>query len=359
MFKLFSILALLQFFQLSVAPEGGGAETVVEPQATPPAETNSEPATDPTNEPEEVVSPKDAVLEELGLSDPSEPKQEVKPEVQKTPEQLALEAEQAKIITDADLEPLGSRNPSTNERFKKITEGYKEAKTEIETLNKRINQYESSFNAMRELGYNDANAAQDLAAFSEYRKALYSGNAEGFSQILGQQIRQFEAMTGKRVNLNASILDAYPDLSQRVNSLDLDENTAFEVARARAVQERISRDTANRMEVAQQAQNSQQVVNEALGAVEALQSNWTKSDPDYVAILPHLQPRMADIAKKFHPTQWASAIEMQYATLKQALTAQRNAEVNPQPLRGNGFGGAKPIPTNPRDAVLQEMGFAS
>jgi hypothetical protein len=352
MLKLNWIFSLLSFFMLSIDGEGGGGEV-----------------DDLEVDDEEVESPEDAVLDELGFGDDSEEKDEpavdVDPEA--NPEEVVaseaeLEAEKQKLeqekgkITDEDLAPLNSKNASTNERFQKITEGYKQEKERADQLEGRVKQYEGSINSLRELGFGDEQSAHDLVNFSGYRNALYAGDAETFSKIVSEQIRLFEAEHGKRVRINASLLDEHADLVERVNSLDLDENTAFEVARARNLESRATRDRQNQQQYSQQQQNNQQLLNESISAVEQLQANWQKTDPDYQKIVGHLQGQMEEIGKNYPPQFWPQLLDTQYKILKKAL-----ADSAPRPagnlLRGNSSGMATPVANSPEEAVLQSMGF--
>lgn len=322
-------------------------------------------------------SPQDAVLADLGLDDgetasPSEGKpEEASTSVDEKPadapaedvEKPVDEAEKKpESLTDADLAPLDSKNPKTNERFQKVTEGYKQEKQRADTLaadNQRLNE---SFEAFRQLGYNDEYAAQDLVNFSEYRKVIYSGDEKAFQQIISDQIKQFETVHGKRVSISASTLDDFPDLKEKVEAFELDEDLAREVARNRKIQERANRDSDIRNQQQQSLQQQQQALHQSFSAVEAMQANWQKNDPDFIAILPHLRPMMGEIGeltKKgvYSVTQWPQLLDMQYRSLKKALSESRQVRVDDTPLRGNGHQGGRPAPSSPQEAVLQELGL--
>jgi hypothetical protein len=265
-------------------------------------------------------------------------------------------AEAAKVITDDDLKPLEGAKQSTQDRFQKITEGYKAATAKVETLTQENQRYKESFDSLRQLGFADEEAANDLVEFSEYRSALASGDATKFTEIINAQLKQFQSLHGKPVQIGGSIISDHPDLQQKVDNLELDENTALEVARARNLQERINRDSQRQVQQTQSAQQSQQLIMSAVNEVEAMEASWRKNDPDFMAVLPELQESIAEIRTKMHPTQWPVAIEMQYKAIKKALAA---AAVNRQttPLRGNGHMSTSRQPTNMQEAVLQEMGM--
>jgi hypothetical protein len=358
-----------QFFSLTIVEDTGidaGAVDGADDQAVE-TQTDAEPA-----------SVADAVLDEMGLSDgegdakvatESETSTDIENAGEEKPAddaeaaaaKEAAEAEAAKAkatITDDDLKPLETKSQATNERFQKITEGYKAEKSRADEAENKVQQYEASFNALRELGFQDETAGHDLVEFAGYRHTLASGDVEAFTQILGNQIKQFEAMHGKKVTISASALHDFPDLQEKVDNLELDEATALEVARARSVQERANRQQRDQVKVQKTAEAHQRELEEATASVTALQDQWKKTDPDFPAILPYLQPHLAEIGSSFQPNQWAKALELQYKSLKKALAEQGNSRSQPSPLRGNGHQQGRPAPTSPAEAALQELGLA-
>ena len=344
--NIFWFVSLFSFFMLSIDEGDGGAV--------------EEPAEEESSEPEEAATPEEAVLEELGLNEGAEAEEEQtqaeEPAAEAKPEEVQPEATEPGDITDADLEPLNSKNQKTNERFHKVTEGYKAEKARAEQLEGQVAMYQESLQAIRDLGYTDEAAAQDLVNFADYRKAIYSGDVEGFQRILADQIRQFEVMYGKKVNVRASVMDEHPDLAAKVDNFDMDEATAFELARNRSLQDRAMRDAQQRNQAAAQQQQQQQVVYQAADYVDSMQRHWQENDPDFAAILPHLQPYMQEIGKSYPPHMWPQVIDLQYKSIKKALTETRQREASSgMPLRGNGHMSGRPAPTTVQEAVLQEL----
>jgi hypothetical protein len=358
-----------QFFSLNIVEDTGvdaGAQDDADDQAV---ETQAD---------AEPVSVADAVLGEMGLSEgEDEAKVATEPETSTDTEntgeenpaddaeaaaaQDAADAEAAKAkatITDDDLKPLETKSQATNERFQKITDGYKAEKSRADEAESKVQQYEQSFNALRELGFQDETAGHDLVEFAGYRHTLASGDVEAFTQILGNQIKQFEAMHGKKVTISASALHDFPDLQEKVDNLELDEGTALELARFRGVQARANRQKEDKVQIQKSELAHQQDLDDATVAVTALQEQWKKTDPDFPAILPYLKPHLAEIGSSFAPNQWAKALELQYKSLKKALAEQGNSRSQPSPLRGNGHQQGRPAPTSPAEAALQELGLA-
>lgn len=351
------IFALINFLTLFSVDDGGGSsETDTTEQATTDALNDTEEPPSLGDEVWDEIGSDNGIVEELASDESADENKEVKNEPAKQEAEPANKNEPSDI-TDDDLKPLESKNPATNERFQKITEGYKAEKTRADTLAQENERFKGSFDSLKQLGFNDENAATDLVEFAAYRNLLYTGDAEQFKGVLEAQIKQFELMHGKRIQVSASALDAYPELKQKVTDLDLDEDTAIELARARSVQERAGRDAQARNQALQTDQQKQQSIDSAVNEVTTLQENWQSTDPDYLAVLPHLQPLMNEIGQKYPPHLWASTIDIQYKSIKKALSTNIRQASTTQPLRGNGHLTGKPAPTNTQEAVLQAMGF--
>ena len=362
--KFLSIFSLINFLTFSIVDgDGGGNDdaSIIDPVL------NNEDA------PTETGNPVDDVLAEIGLDDGAKDKQadadqklasteEADAAAKKAAEETEAAEAAKKVaeqgITDEDLAPLNSKNQATNERFRKVTEGYKAEKDRAMALEGEVTRYRESFDALKQLGFADAEAAQDLVQFADYRNIIVSGNEQAFKDVISAQIKQFEQLHGKKISISASGLDDYPDLKEKVTNLELDEEIALEVARTRNLQNRAQRENQQRNQNQQQIQQTHQQVQSAVADVEALQAYWSKNDPDFQAVLPHLQAKMEEIGKNFHPSQWASLIQLQYTSIKEALIASgANKQANNLPLRGNGNMTGKPAPRTPEEAVLAELGL--
>lgn len=358
------LLSPFFFLQLSVMEAGGG---------------RTADAVDGSETAEDSATPEAAVLSELGLTETSdleeqgieveaaaeqaEPVVEAATEATKAVEEPAKDVQKAeeekKGLNEADLAPLESKNPKTNERFQKVTEGYKQEKARAEAATAELEKYKGSFESLKQLGFNDDRAAEDLVQFAGYRNVLATGDVATFKQVIASQIKQFEQMHGKRVAIDVSALDDHDDLKQKVKNFELPEDVALEVARTRATQAR--EEQAKKTIESQQAEQHQrqEVMNSSIAQVNAMEASWKKTDPDAAALLPHLKAQMERIAKTFPPEQWPAVIEMQYQSLKSAMAQSVSRETVARPLRAAGHTAGLLEPTNPQDAVLQALGLDS
>lgn len=319
------------------------------------------------------VTPEDAVLSELGIEDAvaeslapldaappvDAAKESAAKDSSKEAEQKTEAAAKSDSITEADLAPLESKNTGTNERFRKVTEGYKQEKQRADSLEEKVKQGAESFDALRQLGFSDESAANDLIEFSSFRKALLGGDVETVRKSIAQVVKNFEAAHGKRVAINASALDDHPDLREQVDSFEIPEQTALELIRSRKTQE--VADSRSRQLQAQESESNQrnEVVSRSVDTVKQMQANWENTDPDFIALIPMLTSQMEDIAKNFPPEQWPQIVQMQYKTLKTTLAGQAAPRrISESPLRGNGHRVGQATPSTPHEAVLQELGLS-
>ena len=353
------LLSFCMFY--AVDPEGAGDDQVQDNAGGEGGETIVESAADAAWD---AIQSEEGHEDDQGAGSKVQSEAGQQEEAKKTESEGQKQAEDQKVpdsnkaITEDDLKPLEGAKASTQERFQKITEGYKTEKARADTLAEENTRYKESFDSLRQLGFTDEAAANDLVEFSNYRQVLASGNVEQFQQIMAAQIKQFQELHGKHVHVGASIISDHPDLQQKLENLEIDEQTALEVARARNLQERASRETQRQQEVSQSAQQTQQAIDQAVNQVVALETQWRNNDPDFTAILPALSEAIVDIRRNFHPTQWPVAIEMQYKAIKKAHAASVTQSRQTTPLRGNSHMSGSRQATSLQDAVLQEMGMA-
>lgn len=255
-----------------------------------------------------------------------------------------------KEITDKDLEPLNTGNKATNERFQRLTDGYKEkdaalieAGQKFEASQAELQQHQSSFDALQQLGFNDADSAQSLIDFSQYRNAIKSGDVNTFTAMLAQEIQNFEIASGQKVNLNVSGIDKYGDLRQRVDNQELSEQDALRLARLNALEERATVNQQLQYQNNNNEQQQEQAMSHASQEITRFKDYLQKNDPDFQKVVQVLQPHLDSIVGNLHPSQWLNAIETNYKLTKDAMTRAQPARSTISPLRANSAAGGKPL----------------
>lgn len=296
----------------------------------------------------EEVSPVDAVIDELDLGDKQKEEEAPPPPVKA----------EKNGITDADLEPLTTKNVATNERFQKITEGYKQERETSNQLRGEIEKYQTAFTSLKNLGFSDEKAGTDLVQFADFRKVVQTGDVDKFQQVIAAQIQNFESLHGKRVNVSASGMDLFPDLRQRVDKFDIDEETALELARSRNLENRIRSEREQQNQIQQSNQARENSISMASDAVNQLQNYWKSNDPDFAVIMKHIsKEEVAEMGQRVDPRLWPEIIANKYQTIKNVLARQKPQPRQYQPLRASSQSTNRAVPSNPVDAVLQEFGF--
>lgn len=292
-----------------------------------------------TDEPKQTVE--DFIDDAVNVLD--EPKPVEKPaeaaEVPKTEEKKGA-------LTDDDLKPLDSKNKATNERFEKLTQGYKELESRVanyEQLEQKAQGYEKAFDELQKLGFNDDDSAQSLIEFSEYRNIIKSGDVDKFQQVLAKEIQQFELYTGKKINIQASALDGYQDLKQRVERQELSEADAIKIARLESLENRASIQNQTQYNQINEEQHRQQENARVEQDVLSLQTNLQKTDPDYQSVVNAMQSELQEITRSLPASQWAKTIEIVYKAKKAALVQAQPQKQSFAPLRANSAKGGKPV----------------
>jgi len=362
-----TLLCLFYFTRLNIVEEGGGAQSEEAGKST-----DADASTQET--------PEDAVLSELGLSDKQTAQaddtdsgssaaeeavdagEKSKSEEEQSAEQKdsseAAAPEKKEALSDADLAPLDSKNPKTNERFQKVTEGYKQEKARADAVAAELEKYKGSFESLRSLGFQDEHAADDLVQFAGYRNILATGDVAAFREVMAAQVKQFEQMHGKRVQIEASALDDFQDLKDKVSNYEMSEDDALEIARIRTNKQRTEQAQQVQRAGQETEQARQEAIQSAIGQVGAMESAWRKSDPDAAVLIPQLKAQMEDIARNFPPEQWPQIVKMQWTALKKAAAEFSNKDTTAaRPLRAAGHTAGLLEPTNPQDAVLQALGL--
>lgn len=293
-----------------------------------------------------------AVDEPLTEPTAEEPKaEEPKPEE-------AKEEKPKEGLTDADLAPLNSKNPATNERFEKLVTNYKDLQTKVqdfEQVRSENEYYKQSFQALEQLGFNDDDAAQSLVEFSQYRNAIRSGDVDTFRSMLENEIQQFELITGKRVNIATSGIDKYQDLRERVNAQQISEDDAAQLARMRRLEERASVANQTQYQQITQQQELDRITERAVVDVKTYRETLMKQDPDAKAVFEVLMPHLPGILEDFPPQQWMKAIESNYKATKAAMVKSQAPKQTFAPLRANSAKGGKPVFKSVDDFIDHEL----
>ncbi len=198
---------------------------------------------------------------------------------------------------------------------------------------------------------------QELATTFTYLSDLHSNDPNRMRRafdMLQSELSGLSRILGIKPT-GVDPLGAYPDLRQRVDNNEVDEDTALEIARLRANQDRVAQSQNAAAESARQTAAKAAAMETAQRGVQATLETFRKADPLYDSKIAQLEQSgtLAAIGKDFPPSAWGKAIEMAYRAVPGVV--QRPAP-SPQPLRANATGAPSVARVAPRslDEALAE-----
>lgn len=235
--------------------------------------------------------------------------------------------------------------PKSQERFQQLANGIKEREAERDEARNQVAYVRETFqqHGIRQDQFEQA--AQILGAMNR-------GDWQGALQALDEQRRQIALQLGQPVP-GVDALSQFPDLRQAVDNLQVTEQHAMEIARARAQQlaGRHQQEQAQRQQQTQQQE--QQAVQAATSEVDAFCKQLASTDMDYPVIEAQLLPAIPQLLAGLPPNRWKTAVETQYSLLKRMASTVRGASpAAPAPiLRPTGQGSPATAPKTMFDAM--------
>lgn len=279
-----------------------------------------------------------------GLEGDKEETEEAAPEEE--PEEDKPKAEEV-VEPENDEEPPEGISKKAQERFRSMVTKVKEKDAEIERISSDLNGIRS---VMKETG----GSPEDFAKTFEYIRALNHGDVEHARAILEDQIRQLSVLTGKPFG-QVDPLAQFPDLRERVNAYQMDEQTALEMARHRSMQHQQQQAVNQYQQRQQSEQQSIASRQNAIAEIDRLGAEWAKSDPDYSFKEGLITQRAQDIAREFPPEQWAKQVKLMYQTLSSVPAPKPQSA--PAPLRASGQSAGARQPSNMLEALQNGLGY--
>lgn len=178
------------------------------------------------------------------------------------------------------------------------------------------------------------------------------GDYKAAMGVLQDQMQQLALLSGQQVG-QIDALAKFPDLRQRVDSLQISEDDAIELARGRHATH-VTTQHQQQVQQTQQAQQQEtQVRNSALVAVDRFCKQMEQTDLDYKAIEAQLTPALPRLLSAVPPSQWAAVVQVQYETIKRAAGAFRTSGAQTlNPLRPSGPSSTQVAPKSMFEAMF-------
>lgn len=162
------------------------------------------------------------------------------------------------------------------------------------------------------------------------------GDLESAQKVLEEQLRLISLATGKPLGTVDALAD-FPDLRERVDSLQLSETDAIELARNRMAQRQQQTQQTQQREQQEQQQATQQSIQQGQIAVDKFCKAQMSNDLDYAKIEPILLKEIKDgLLQGVPPEAWAGIVQKTYKLIKETSAMTRTQTQTTTVLRPNG-----------------------
>lgn len=292
----------------------------------------------------------DRVRDELGRFASKEGQQSVdnKPEtVDGQPAKPADAAKPAEQTGDEFAVPEGL-TPKAKERFESLVTKIKDTSAALETMQADMNQF-------REIVSQSQASPEEFVQALDYIRMVNTGDLRGALQVLDAQ-RQMLALAIGQPLPGADPLAAFPDLRQRVDAYQMDEQAAIEIARARQAQSVQLRQQSAQQQAYQQEESARAEKQSAVAEIDKLSAQWARTDPDFAHKEDIILKQLPEIARAFPPSMWARQVQILYQTIS-AMPAAQAVRHNPPPLRASGQTAGARQPTSMLEALQSGLGY--
>jgi len=201
---------------------------------------------------------------------------------------------------------------------------------------------------------------RDLQPLLEYNLAVKDGRFEDALKIVDTQRAMLLTQLGREAD-GVDLLKEFPDLSKRVEDMNLNRADALEIAQTRRREAARQQQDQQRGQQQQNAQQQQQVREEALTAIEKWSNAIAKTDIDYKAKEAKIMAKRGDkpslmdeILKDYPPRLWLPTFQRIYETIE-SVKAPATVSNESRPLRPNGAKGGAKEPGTMEQAIAQGL----
>lgn len=242
--------------------------------------------------------------------------------------------------------------PKSSERFHRLA-------NEVRELRGQVEQREQAMSYVRETFQDNGITSEQFEQAASVIGALNRGDLETAERVLIEQLQQIAIARG-RAPAQVDPLASFPDLRAAVDGLQVSEEHALQLARARVIEQGQQQRTQqiNQQQQEQRAQQQQQEqaqaqVNTALQGIDTFTREMAAKDMDWPVIEAKLLPRVQTLLQNVPPSQWLNIVKTQYELIKD-VSAGALRPSTPQPgqvLRPTGQGSPAAAPSSMFDAM--------
>lgn len=258
-------------------------------------------------------------------------------------------AETERVAPEDDLAMPEGLSQKAQERFTTLVNRVKEREAQAQEVGESLGQF-------REMIRSTGTSPQEFSHAIDYMRMVKHGDFDGALRIMDEQRRMLSLAMGRPL-AGADPLAQFPDLRQRVDGYQMDEQSAIELARTRMYQQQAQQAQQAEYQSQQSQQQNQQQRQQAIGIVDQLGQQWSRTDPDFAAKEDVILKQLPEIARNFPPTQWPQQVKMLYSTLS-AMPRPQPVSRTPSPLRSSGQSAGARQPSSMLEAMEIGLGYA-
>lgn len=234
--------------------------------------------------------------------------------------------------------------PKAQERFQKLANSNKE----LAEWRERV---EPQFTAVQEAFQSNGIQREQFDTFLEFAGALNRGDVATAQRIMQTEMQHLALMTGQP--LTADPLSTHPDLREAVDSFQMTEGHALEMARRRTMESHQQQVTQKQEQAQQSRQQAQQEVTHAEQAIEQFCAQMQTSDLDYQPIMKQLETEIrGGLLNDLPPKLWPQMVQRQYQLIKKVASSQRTVQPATAVLRPTGVASPGQAPKSMMDAMF-------
>ena len=242
-------------------------------------------------------------------------------------------------------------------RFQKLVDTAKQEKERAIKAEATIAEKEAVVTNFRAILDETKTSSEDLSQMLEYNRLVKTGDLESALAVLDEQRSLVAKMLGRPIE-GVNGLEEFGDLEQGVNDGKLTIEHAYEIAKARRIQEAMQNQRQSQDQVAQQAGAKQKAVNDALSSIQSFVSEMSSTDVDYAKKEEILLKSVEAISSKFPPSLWPDQVRMLYDNISVIPTPPVN-QARTAPLRPNSGGGGTPQSKTMLEEIERRLGYST
>ena len=162
-------------------------------------------------------------------------------------------------------------------RFQKLVDTAKQQTERATKAEATIVETEATITNFRAILDETKTSSEDLSQMLEYNRLVKTGDLESALTVLDEQRSLVAKMLGRPID-GVNGLEEYKDLEKGVTDGKLTVEHAYEIAKARRIQEALQSQRQSQEQTAQQAGAKQKAVNDALSSIQTFAAEIASTD---------------------------------------------------------------------------------